>query len=163
MYHLSEAYLMSVVICCLSALLGALVFGAGSVAPTAVRLLDQQNCALFLRAYWPTYHRLATNSGLIMTAIMGVGSVFSAIPLLYVTIILALSSAMTLCFWGGLQIIPAINRARDDGDEKRFDRLHKFDLCLVGIGLLLLLSVITGLVYVLPGQFTFWPTAPTAH
>ena len=152
---------MTALICSLAALLGALVFGAATVAPTAVRLLDQQAQALFLRSYWVTYHQTAVYSGLIMTIIMAVGSVFSAVPLLYATIILALSSAMTLSFWMGLRVIPAINRARDEGDEQLFNRLHSMDLYLVGAGLLLLLAVIIGLVYVLPGQFTFWPTATT--
>ena len=159
MYHLTEAYLMSALVVCLAALLGALVFGSTSVAPAAVRLLDRSNCALFLREYWVLYHRLAVNSGLAITGILGIGSVFSAVPLLYATILIALSATMTLCFWIGFQIIPTINRARDTGADEVFSRLHKIDFLLVGAGLLLLLSVIIGLVYVLPGQFTFWPTA----
>ncbi len=33
------------------------------------------------------------------------------------------------------------------------------DVMLVGIGMLLTVLVIAALVYVLPGQFTFWPSS----
>ncbi|MEM7098609.1 MAG: hypothetical protein AAF541_10165 [Pseudomonadota bacterium] len=159
MYHLAEAYLMAAYICLLAVYVGALTFGAAAVAPTAVRLLDAPNCALFLRSFWVTYHRLGAFGGIVLTLIMAAASTLTAVPLLYTTAMLALASCMTLCFWVGLQVIPSINAARDRGDEVTFIRLHRMDLILVSVGLLFALALMGGLVYVLPGQFTFWPTA----
>lgn len=159
MYHLSEAYLMAAFIVTLAAYFGALIFGAAAVAPTAVRILDEQSCAVFLRSYWLTYHRLAAGGGFLLALILAVGSIFSAVPLIYVTFMLALISAMALCFWIGLQLIPSINAARDAGDMAGFNSLHRLDVALIGAGLLLAFSLLVGLIYVLPGQFTFWPTA----
>ena len=65
---------------------------------------------------------------------------------------------MTLSFYVGLHLIPAINLARDMDDEPQFSRLHKLDVILVAVGLSAALALLVGLVYVLRGQFTFWPT-----
>jgi succinate dehydrogenase/fumarate reductase cytochrome b subunit len=47
----------------------------------------------------------------------------------------------------------------DAGNEKRFNRLHRLDVALVSTGMLTGLLLLIALVYVLPGQFTFWPAA----
>ena len=148
MYHLSEAYLMAAYISLLAAYLGALMFGTGAIAPLAVRLLPEDAGATLLRAYWPRFHKFAVIAGLGFTLVAAAGAGFSA-----------LAGLMTLCFYTGLRIIPAVNSARDAGNEARFNRLHRLDVVLVSTGMLTGLTLLVALVYVLPGQFTFWPTA----
>ncbi|MCR9259944.1 MAG: hypothetical protein NXH95_09490 [Pseudomonadaceae bacterium] len=158
MYHLAEAYLMAGYICLLAAYFGALVFGAASIAPLAVTTLPVDQSALLLRRFWPQYHRFAVLGGVFFTLVCAVGSFFSAVPLIYSTVLLAIAGVMTLSFYVGLHLIPAINLARDMNDEPQFKRLHRLDVVLVAVGLLAALALLVGLVYVLPGQFTFWPT-----
>ena len=52
-----------------------------------------------------------------------------------------------------------MNSARDAGNEERFNRLHQLDVVLVSAGMLTGLLLLIALIYVLPGQFTFWPAA----
>jgi hypothetical protein len=158
MYHLSEAYLMAGYICLLAAYLGALIFGASAIAPLVVATLSEASSAIVLRRFWLRYHRFAVVLGVLFTLICAVGSIYSAVPLIYSTVLLAAAGLMTTSFYVGLHLIPAINLARDLGDEDQFARLHRLDVILVGVGLLAGLAFLIGLVYVLPGQFTFWPT-----
>jgi hypothetical protein len=66
---------------------------------------------------------------------------------------------MTLCFYVAMTLIPSINHAKDAGDTQTFARLHRRNVSLVSFGMLTTLVLLIALVYVLPGQFTFWPTA----
>lgn len=158
MYHLTEAYLMAAYACLLAGYIGALVFGGMAVAPLAVRLLDEDSSAVLLRRFWLRYHRFAVAAGLILTLAWAIASAFSAVPLVYAAGLVCLAALMTLSFWVGLQIIPAINAARDAGASRRFVRLHALDIALVALGILAAVALLIGLIYVLPGQFTFWPT-----
>ena len=158
MYHLTEAYLMAGFICLVAAYVGALVFAAGTVAPLVVQKLDEEAAAAILRPFWVRYHRFAVIGALAFSLTISAASFVSAVPLVYSTGLVACASAMTLCFYIGMRLINAINAARDEGNVDRFNALHRTDVMLVGIGLLLGITLICGLVYVLPGQFTFWPT-----
>ena len=162
MYHLTEAYLMAGLVCLIAAYLGALVFGTGAVAPLMVRTLGEAGAAPLLRAYWPRFHGFAVGAGTLIMLCIAVGSVFSAVPVMYSLLVVMLCALMTACFLLGWRLIPAINAARDSGAEAEFSRLHRLDVMLVGLGMLLALLVIVALVYVLPGQFTFWPTSSGA-
>jgi len=145
-------------ICLLAAYFGALLFGAAAIAPLAVSTLSADQSAVLLRRFWLRYHRFAVVGGVFFTLICAVGSFFSAVPLIYSTVLLAIAGVMTLSFHVGLHLIPAINLARDMDDEPQFARWHRLYVILVAVGLLAALALIVGLVYVLPGQFTFWPT-----
>lgn len=160
MYHLTDAYLMAAYICLLAAYIGALVFGAAAVAPLAVRRLGEANSAALLRAYWPRYHQFAVLAGLGFTLAAAVGAGFSPLPAIYRTLLVSLAGLMTLSFYAGLRLIPAVNAARDSGQTSRFETLHRMDVLLVSAGLAAGLCLLSALVYVLPGQFTFWPGAP---
>lgn len=161
MYHLSEAYLMSGLICLLAAYLGALTFGTVAVAPLAVNVLSEEGGAKLLRRFWLRLHRFAVLVGLLLTLTCSIGAFYSAVPITYSLLMIAIAGFMTVCFYVGLQLIPLINRARDLGEQNTFDRLHRWDVVLVGVGLLSGVLLLVGLVYVLPGQFTFWPLQST--
>ena len=159
MYHLSEAYVMATYICLLATYLGALIFGTAVVAPVAVDSLPEPEAGDFLRRYWVIYHRIAVIGGLLFAGAAAVGSTVSAVPVRYSLLIVCLAGLMTLCFFVAMTLIPPINHAKDTGDIQTFDRLHRRNVGLVSAGMLITLLLLIALVYVLPGQFTFWPTA----
>ena len=159
MYHLSEAYLMATYICLLATYLGALIFGTAVVAPVAVGSLPETQAGTFLRRYWVIYHRIAVIGGLLFAGAAALGSTVSAVPVRYSLLIVCLAGLMTLCFYVAMTLIPSINNARDAGNTQTFDRLHRRNVSLVSAGMLTSLVLLVALVYVLPGQFTFWPTA----
>jgi len=159
MYHLTEAYLMATYICLLAIYLGALVFGTAVVAPVVVTSLDESAAALFLRRYWVAYHRFAVIGGLIFAIIAALGSTASAVPPRYSFLLVCLAGLMTICFYVAMALISPINNARDAGDDQRFNRLHRLNVTLVSLGMIVSALLLAALVYVLPGQFTFWPTA----
>ena len=159
MYHLSEAYLMATYICFLALYLGALVFGTAVVAPIAVGTLQEQQAGVFLRRYWVTYHRFAVIGGLVFAVVAAVSSTISAVPPRYSLLLVSLAGFMTICFFLAMRLIPAINAARDNSDDEGFNRLHRWNVSLVSLGMLTTIALLAALVYVLPGQFTFWPTS----
>ena len=93
MYDLTEAYLMTTYICALAALLGALLFGGGALAPLAVRVLDEPAAAKLLRAYWPRYYKTAIAIGGLLTLIVFAASPVSALPGMFVMLLGALAFA----------------------------------------------------------------------
>ena len=158
MYHLSEAYLMATNICLLAGYLGALVFSAATVAPLAARVLPEAAAALLMRRFWERHHLFASLGGAAFALAWGVASTISAVPIIYSSLLVALAAGMTLSFFMALQLIPSINEARDRGNEARFKRLHRTDIILIALGVAFGIAMLIALIYVLPGQFTFWPT-----
>lgn len=158
MYHLTEAYLMATFIALVAAGWGALVAG-GSLLPVLFqRTLPEAHAGRLLRAYWPNYFRFAIGLGLLATLTSALAFPFSALPNLYVFMVTVIAAAMTACFFLAWSLIPQINAARDGGAEDRFNRLHRYNIGLTGSGLLCGTALLVALIYVLPGQFTFWPT-----
>ena len=150
---------MATYISFLAVYLGALVFGTAAVAPIAVGSLTEQQAGFFLRRYWVAYHRFAVFGGLLFATVAAGASAFSAIPPRYSLLLVSLAGLMTICFFVAMRMIEPINRARDAGDAEMFNRLHRYNVGLVSIGMLTTMILLGALVYVLPGQFTFWPTA----
>jgi hypothetical protein len=159
MYHLSEAYLMASYISLLAIYLGALIFGTAAVAPIAVGSLTADSAGMFLRRYWVAYHRFAVIGGLFFASTAAIGSTVSAIPSRYALLLVSLAGLMTILFFSAMRLIPSINAARDNADDETFNRLHRLNVSLVGLGVLTAIALLVALIYVLPGQFTFWPTA----
>ena len=158
MYHLSEAYLMASYISLLAIYLGALIFGTAAVAPIAVGTLEENSAGVFLRRYWVVYHRFAVFGGLFFAIIAAIGSTVSAVPSRYALLLVSLAGLMTVLFYSAMRLIPSINHARDAADDKTFNRLHRLNVSLVSLGMLTAIALLAALIYVLPGQFTFWPT-----
>ncbi|MEM7217988.1 MAG: hypothetical protein AAF515_06455 [Pseudomonadota bacterium] len=159
MYHLADAYWLTVLITALAAYLGALVFSAAAVPGLVVTRLDESAAAVLLRAFWPLYHRFAAIAGTGLTLLLAWRVTGSPLPDLYALLLVALAGGMTTCFFVGGTLIDSINRARDADDGATFDRLHRIDVALVGLGVILGVVLLTAAIYVLPGQFTFWQTA----
>ena len=104
------------------------------------------------------YHRIAVLGGLLFAGTAALGSTVSAVPARYALLIVCLAGLMTLCFYVAMTLIPSINHARDTDDHQTL--IVCIDVTsTVGAGILTNMALLVALVYVLPGQFTFWPTA----
>ncbi len=147
-----QSYLLLGLLSLLTFYVGALVFGSGAVAPLVIRVLGEQTGGPLLRAYWPRYHAFAVGGGILITlgaAVIGVtGDLSKTLTLAY----LIPAAIMTALFAIGWRLIPAINAARDDGQNARFDRLHRLDVMLVSVGMLLGLGLAVAMLLTLPGQ-----------
>jgi hypothetical protein len=161
MYHLTEAYLMALFISLLAAGWGVLAAGSSAVPVLFARTLDEGQARLVLRRYWPGYFKFAIVLGLFALGVIAAAGPFSALPGTYTLLLTALAGLMTTVFYVAWTMIPRINDARDAAageSDKIFDRLHRANVALTGTGLVLGIVLLAALIYVLPGQFTFWPT-----
>lgn len=155
MSHLAHAYLMAATVSLIAAYLGALLFGSGVVAPLVIRVLGEQAGGPLLRAYWPRYHAFAAITGAVLIGLTAFALLDSDLPSSFVTLVVALATLMTVFFTIGWRLIPAINLARDEGRQEAFAKLHRLDVMLVGLGMLLAGAILTALIYVLPAQLTY--------
>lgn len=152
MYHLSEAYAMATFICLLCGYLGALVFAATMVHRIAIKQLDKGAYALFMSLHWQGVHKLAVIGGVVFTTVCALASGKTALPNAYALMLVSLSGLMTISFYVSLQTLPRLSKSPDGG-------LQFANLILFFTGILTGFVLAAALVYVLPGQFTFWPTA----
>ena len=152
MYHLSEAYAMATFICLLCGYLGALLFAATAVRRIALKQLDKGAYALLMTLHWRGVHKLAVIGGLAFTAVCALVSGKTALPNAYALMLVSLSGLMTISFYVSLQTLPTLSESPDG-------RLKFSNQILLFTGILTGFALTTALVYVLPGQFTFWPTA----
>lgn len=154
MYHLTEAYLLAAFISTLAAVWGAQLVAISAVPKLLRSTLDPEPHAQTMHAYWPGLFKLAMIWGLLATLVIGCSVPFSAIPNIYGLLLTAIAGLMTLCYYGAWLI-----GQRGHTDDKPSARLPGPQAWCVVAGLGTGLVLIVALVYVLPGQFTFWPTA----
>lgn len=159
MYHLAEAYLMAAFIVLLAAYCGVLGAGAGCRAPVVMKRLETAVADQFLTTFWLYFHRFAVAGGLIFTATMTLAASYSAIPIRYSAFCVALGALMTSCFYVGLSLLPQINAATKEQQAGPAARLRRAGTMSVVCGLSVGVWLLVALIYVLPGQFTFWPAA----
>ena len=152
MYHLSEAYAIASFICLLCGYLGALIFAATATPRFATKHLDRAACGTLLAKHWRGAHKLAVIGGLVFTAVCALASGKTALPNAYALMLLSISGLMTISFYVSLQTLPTLSESPDG-------RLKFSNVILFFTGILTGLVLTAALVYVLPGQFTFWPTA----
>ncbi len=108
---------------------GIIILQTSIVAPTLFKKLNIEDFGRAIRALWPKFF--------IMLAILGGASLVSlyfesdpTIPQY------AISGSTTLFALICYAIIPATNRATDEGDQKKFNLLHKISVYLTVIMLL---------------------------
>ena len=128
---------------------GAILFHSAVVAPATFEVLDTTAAGSFLRRLFPTFFRFGLACGALMLVGLllaaGRGPSFTSPP---VALTIAMCALQAVC----LRMVPAINVARDLGEEGRqkFGRLH-------GVNVLLTLAVLVmGLVVI------FLLTSPVA-
>ena len=111
-------------------IVGAIILKVAIVAPTLFRTLDSSNFGKAIRPLWPKFFAMIASL-----------SIFSLITVylhddlsIYHTVIAATSVILaTICY----AIIPATNRATDNGDHKTFKILHRISVSFTIIFLIL--------------------------
>ena len=104
---------------------GAILFHTSIVAPTVFKVLGPPEAKVFLRTVFPKLFNMLVALGFIMLILffIGMGNIYVAI------------TTISLPFICG-RLIPATNRARDEGDTKMFRNLHTVSVVLTIIVLL---------------------------
>ena len=112
---------------------GAILFHTSIIAPTVFRTLGPPEAKVFLRTVFPKLFNMLIALGLIMMVLffLGMGNIYVAL----ITIILSF-----ICG----SIVPATNKARDEGNTKMFKNLHTVSVVLTVI---VLLSNLTWIVH----------------
>jgi hypothetical protein len=152
MYHLSEAYTMATYICLLCSYLGALIYAATATPRIVLKHLDGAALAPLMSQHWRSVHKSAVIGGLLLTAVCALASGKTALPSAYALMLVSISALMTISFYVSLQTLPRLSEAPNGG-------IKFANLILYYSGILSGFVLAAALVYVLPGQFTFWPTA----
>ena len=104
---------------------GAILFHTSIIAPTVFKTLGPAEAKVFLRTVFPKLFNMLVALGLIMMVLffLGMGNLYIAL----ITTILPFICGM---------LIPATNKARDEGKEKMFSKLHTMSVVLTVIVLL---------------------------
>ena len=112
---------------------GVVLFQSSIIAPTVFRVLDLEDAGAFLRKVFPRFFTLIMACSLLML----------------ISVVLSDSSdkwrfmlpVANLVFSGvSYLVIPATNRAKDDGEEKKFKALHSLTVTLTLLMLILNIS-----------------------
>ena len=108
---------------------GAILFHTAIIAPTVFKILGPAEVKIFLRAVFPKLFNLLVFLGIIMLVLFffGMGSIYVALT----TTILPLVCG---------KLVPATNKARDEGNDIAFKRLHSISIVLTVVVLLSNLS-----------------------
>ena len=108
---------------------GAILFHTAIIAPTIFKTLGAAEVKIFLRAVFPKLFNLLVFIGIIMLVLFffGMGSIYVALT----TTILPLVCG---------KLVPATNKARDEGNDIAFKRLHSISIVLTVVVLLSNLS-----------------------
>ena len=108
---------------------GAILFHTAIIAPTVFKTLGPAEVKIFLRAVFPKLFNLLVFLGIIMLVLFffGMGSIYVALT----TTILPLVCG---------KLVPATNKARDEGNDIAFKRLHSISIVLTIVVLLSNLS-----------------------
>ena len=101
---------------------GWIVFQTAFVAPIVFTKLEDAQKALVLRAIFPKLFKAVTVAGAIYL-VLGVISEVQILPMVIGGYTIA---SGILCN----TLVPATNRARDNGDQKKFALLHKISVIL---------------------------------
>ena len=111
-------------------IVGAIILQVAIIAPSMFRTLDLQNFGKAIRAIWPKFFAMIAVLGILSTIVIYLHDNLSIYPLAVSTITVILA---TICY----VIIPATNRATDEGDQKTFKFLHRISVSLTVILLII--------------------------
>ena len=102
-------------------IVGAIILQVAIVAPSMFRTLDMENFGKAIRAIWPKFFAMVAVLGVLSFAVVYINGELS----IYHSVI-AISSVIlaSICY----AIIPATNRATDNGDHKTFKILHRISV-----------------------------------
>ena len=99
-------------------IVGAIILQVAIIAPSMFRTLDIDNFGKAIRVMWPKFFAMIAVLGVLSFAVVYLNGELS----IYHSVI-AMSSVIlaSICY----AIIPATNRATDNGDHKTFKTLHR--------------------------------------
>jgi len=111
-------------------IVGIIILQTSIVAPTLFKKLEISDFGKAIRALWPKFFIMLTILGAATLATLHFGHDASMTEY-------AISGATTLFAAICYAIIPATNRAKDEGNEKKFNLLHKTSVYLTVLMLLI--------------------------
>jgi len=102
-------------------IVGAIILQVAIIAPSMFRTLDMDNFGKAIRAIWPKFFAMIAVLGALSFIVVYLNGELS----IYHSVI-AMSSVIlaSICY----AIIPATNRATDNGDHKTFKILHRISV-----------------------------------
>ena len=102
-------------------IVGAIILQVAIIAPSMFRTLDMDNFGKAIRAIWPKFFAMIAVLGVLSFAVVYLNGELS----IYHSVIAILSVILaSVCY----VIIPATNRATDNGDHKTFKILHRISV-----------------------------------
>ena len=113
-------------------IVGVIILKVAIIAPTMFKTLDSSNFGKAIRPLWPKFFAMV-----VVLSIFSLITVYLHSDLSVYHMIIAVSSIVlaAICY----AIIPATNRATDNGDHKTFKILHRISVSFTVI--LLILSI----------------------
>ena len=118
-----------------AAILSFMIFFPVVVATSVFKVLDEKQSSKFLRIFFPKYYLF----GLVLSLLGLIISIFEKNNIsLIVFILLVIGFIFSRQF-----LIPIINKAKDDNNEKKFNTLHRFSVLInfIQMGLCVLILV----------------------
>ena len=100
---------------------GIIIFQTAVTAPAVFTVLSGQDASLFLRKIFPLFFLLIASLSAVNAMIVIYSDQAELIPMPVGSMILALLAYV---------LIPMTNRSRDNGDESRFQLLHRISVAL---------------------------------
>ena len=102
---------------------GTILFQTAVIAPTVFKVLEGESAGAFLRTVFPRFFLIIMGLSVLMFVLAFFSEDLDAISLVL--------PGVTLLFSGiSYLVIPATNRARDEGKEKKFKVLHSLTVFL---------------------------------
>ena len=112
---------------------GIILFQSSIIAPTVFRVLDLEDAGVFLRKVFPRFFTLIMACSLLMLVLVVLSDSSDKSRFMLPVANLVFSGISYL-------MIPATNRAKDDGEEKKFKALHSLTVTLTLLMLILNIS-----------------------
>ena len=114
-------------------IVGSIILKVAIIAPTMFKTLDSSNFGKAIRPLWPKFFAMV-----VVLSIFSLITVYLHSDLSVYHMIIAVSSIVlaAICY----VIIPATNRATDNGDHKTFKILHRISVSFTVI--LLILNIV---------------------
>ena len=118
-----------------AAILSFMIFFPIVVATSVFKVLDEKQSSKFLRIFFPKYYLF----GLVLSLLGLIISIFEKNNISFIVFIL-----LVIGFIFSRQfLIPIINKAKDNNNEKKFNTLHRFSVLInfIQMGLCVLILV----------------------
>ena len=112
---------------------GVVLFQSSIIAPTVFRVLDLEDAGAFLRKVFPRFFMLIMACSVLMLILVALSDSSDKSRFMLPVANLVFSGVSYL-------VIPVTNRAKDDGEQKKFKALHSLTVVLTLLMLILNIS-----------------------